>query len=303
MVALTLAIEVGLAGVVFGAVVAAGSGLGADYVDIEDVPVGVGAGKAASWSWDCGRNGEAHRNTANLVVTPGKAGPVHHLHDYLGNLSVDAGSTLDTLAGSGTSCTNGDLSTYYWPVLRSVGSGDGEHGGAIQVAAGATMTYYGNPAAAVLPMPQLMVGAVGDAYAETNGAGLAAKVWGCDKHPGRRTVKYPICRDGERVQRVYDFPSCWDGRRLDSRNHREHLVFPEPATGACPSGTFAVPRLEIVLSYDLPRGTRFRIDAFDEQRHSPRTDHAFFVNLMPDALMAQVAACLNGPAGSCRRPG
>jgi hypothetical protein len=39
-------------------------------------------------------------------------------------------------------------------------------------------------------------------------------------------------------------------------------------------------------------GHSFAIDAFPDQRRSPVTDHAQFVNVMPDALMARVVACV-----------
>ncbi|MFI7602692.1 hypothetical protein [Actinoplanes sp. NPDC049681] len=61
-----------------------------------------------------------HRNTANVVVTPGRLGPPHHVHEYVGNLAVNADTTVDDLAGAATTCRNGDESTYYRPVLRTV---------------------------------------------------------------------------------------------------------------------------------------------------------------------------------------
>ncbi|MFI5934974.1 DUF1996 domain-containing protein [Actinoplanes sp. NPDC051494] len=292
-VALTLAIELALAGAVLGAARVTSPQLGPDYVDIAAVQAGPVADAARSWSWDCGRNEIGHLSTANIVVTPRDPGSPHHVHDYLGNRSVEVGSTVASLAGGGTTCEGGDESSYYWPVLRT---GADEHGGDVRVAASITFTMYGNPRGPVLPMPRLLRGAVGDAYAVTHGAALAAAVWSCEGSGSKRTLKYPICPAGSRVLRVFDFPSCWDGRRVDSRNHREQLVFAAPG-GGCPVGTFAVPRLEVVVAYDIPRGTRFRIDSFDDQRHSPRTDHAFFVNLMPDALMRRVVGCLNEGRG------
>ncbi|WP_306211230.1 DUF1996 domain-containing protein [Actinoplanes sp. RD1] len=290
-VALTLAIELLLAGAAIGAARVTSSQLGPDYIDIGEVPAApLPAAAPGSYSWDCGRNEIGHRNTANIVVTPRKPGPVHHVHDYVGNLSVDVGSTVESLPGAATTCTNGDQSTYYWPALRM--GGTGEHDGAVQVPAEVTLRFYGNPRTPVVPMPQLLRGAVGDAYAFTNGGALAAPVWSCSGETERRTLLYPVCGRGERVLRIFDFPSCWDGRRVDSKGHRQHLVFPE-AGGGCPVSTFPVPRLELTVAYEVPRGTPYRIDAFDPQRHSPRTDHAFFVNLMPAGLMEKIADCLN----------
>jgi hypothetical protein len=286
-----LAIELVLAGSAISAGLLRPS-LGADYVDIADVAAGPPEAGVGSYTWDCGRNENGHRSTANIVVTPGKAGPAHHLHDYLGNLSVEVGSTVRSLAGRGTTCANGDESTYYWPVLRTVGSGDGPHGGEVQVASSVTFTLLGNPRGPVVAMPRLLRGAVGDAYAVTNGGARASPVWSCSGSPDRRTLRYVVCPRGEQVLRVFDFPSCWDGRRLDSDNHRQQLVFPAPG-GGCPISTFAVPRLRIVAAYAIAPGTRYRIDSFDAQRHSPLTDHAFFVNLLPEALMSEVVRCLN----------
>jgi hypothetical protein len=266
--------------------------LGADYVEINEVAAQSVEPGLGSYTWDCGRNENGHRNTGNIVVTPGRAGPVHHLHDYLGNLSVEVASTVKSLAGGGTTCANGDESTYYWPVLRTVGPDDGEHGGTVQVAASVSFTFTGNSRGPVVAMPRLLRGAVGDAYARTNGGARAAPVWSCSGSPDRRTVRYVVCPAGQQVLRVFDFPSCWDGRRVDSDNHRAQLVFPAPG-GGCPISTFAVPRLRIVAAYDIAPGTRYRIDSFDAQRHSPMTDHAFFVNLLPDALMSEVVRCLN----------
>jgi hypothetical protein len=266
--------------------------LGADYVEIHEVAAQSVEPGPGSYTWDCGRNENGHRNSGNIVVTPGRAGPVHHLHDYLGNLSVEVASTVKSLAGGGTTCANGDESTYYWPVLRTVGPQDGLHGGPVQVAASVSFTFNGNSRGPVVAMPRLLRGAVGDAYARTNGGARAAAVWSCSGSPERRTLRYVVCPAGQQVLRVFDFPSCWDGRRVDSDNHRAQLVFTAPG-GGCPISTFAVPRLRIVAAYDIAPGTRYRIDSFDAQRHSPLTDHAFFVNLMPDALMSEIVQCLN----------
>ncbi|MET0492628.1 MAG: DUF1996 domain-containing protein [Actinoplanes sp.] len=296
--AVALAIEVMLAGAAVALARSRPPDLGPDYVAIENVPAGPAEPAVGSFSWECGRNEGGHRNTANIVVSPTSPGSPHHVHDYLGNLSVRIGSTVAGLAGQPTSCTNGDQSTYYWPVLRTV---TGAHGGEIQVPESVTMTYLGNPYSPVVESPRRLRGVVGDAYAETNGGTRAAAVWSCEGSPRRRTTSYPICPDGRRVVRTFDFPSCWDGRRVDSKDHRQHLLFPAPG-GGCPISTFAVPRLKIVMAYDLPPGARYRIDAFEPQRHSPRTDHGFFVNLMPQKLMAGVARCLNA-AANCQDPG
>ncbi|MGE5763928.1 MAG: hypothetical protein ACM3ZF_08685, partial [Mycobacterium leprae] len=72
----------------------------------------------------CGRNENAHHNDDNVIASPGKMHGAEHVHEYVGNISTDRLSTDSSLAAAGTTCHNGDLSTYYWPVLRAL-TGDG----------------------------------------------------------------------------------------------------------------------------------------------------------------------------------
>ncbi|WP_433129538.1 DUF1996 domain-containing protein [Micromonospora sp. CA-240977] len=277
--------------------------LGPDFVDISSVRSGAAQSAArppagaGSYTWDCGRNETGHRNTANIVTAPGYPGQAHHVHDYVGNVSTAVGSTPRSLATAPTTCRNGDRSTYFWPVLRTVPAGEGGaghpgHDGEIQVPAAVTLTFLGNPRGQVVPMPVGLAGTVGDAAAVTSGGARAAATWTCSSTPDRRTTAYPACPVGDRVLRIFDFPSCWDGRRLDSPTHDAHLLAPNQ-DGACPHNTFPVPRLRMTLAYDLSPGVRFQIDAFDGQHNSPLTDHAFFLNLMPETVTATVVACLN----------
>ncbi|MFK0254023.1 DUF1996 domain-containing protein [Streptomyces sp. NPDC090445] len=277
-------------------------------VDLREVPPGPAeppAGPDASTGTvtaDCGRNEERHFNEDNLVVSPGLHGGAHHTHSYVGNLSADARSTDASLAAAATSCRGGDRSTYYWPVLRRTdrpGTRPYErtagHGntGEILAEASVSVEFHGNPASKVVPMPRFLRAVTGDAVAGTarSDADVRAR-WGCSGLPDRSTTHYPRCPEGDRVTRTLAFPSCWNGLDEDSPNHRSHLVFPA-ANGVCPQNTFPVPQLRVRLAYDVVPGAPLAIDSFPEQRHSPRTDHAMFVNAMTDAQMAAVVDCLN----------
>ncbi|PRX51298.1 uncharacterized protein DUF1996 [Prauserella shujinwangii] len=111
------------------------------YVDITTVapnvdPVPPGAdASTGTFTVDCGRNEEGHFNADNVIAQPGVANGAQHVHDYVGNLSTNSESTNESLAAAETTCANGDLSSYYWPVLRvnteaGDGSGDGDRGNA-----------------------------------------------------------------------------------------------------------------------------------------------------------------------------
>lgn len=94
-----------------------------DFLDINAInpiaPVAVGRnGSVGSAEIQCGTNAEGHFNADNFIAAPGKLNGAEHLHDYVGNLSTDANSTDASLAAAGTTCNNGDKSTYFWPVIR-----------------------------------------------------------------------------------------------------------------------------------------------------------------------------------------
>lgn len=281
----------------------------ADFVDITKVAPATPAprpGPDAStglYQEDCGRNANHHRNADNMVISPGIAGAAHHTHDYVGNLSTDASSSDRTLAAAGTTCTDGDRSTFYWPVLRRLdrpgtdtgAAGGGAHGNVGQILdpVSVRVEFRGNPASQVVAMPRFLRLETGDPVAATQGLLNAHAEWGCAAYPDRVTTKYPLCPPGSDLTRTLDFPSCWDGLRNDSPDHRDHAVFPL-AGGVCPRHTFPVPQLRVVLDYAVPRGVPFALDAFPEQRHNPITEHAFFVNVMAEQQMARVVACVNG---------
>ncbi|MEW9527205.1 DUF1996 domain-containing protein [Microbispora sp. NPDC049125] len=92
-----------------------------DFIDIRRVPpgrTGVRAGRG-SFTSQCGRNQNGHRNSDNHIVAPGVSNGAHHVHDYVGNLTTNGFSTDESLAAGGTTCRLGDRSAYFWPVLRS----------------------------------------------------------------------------------------------------------------------------------------------------------------------------------------
>ncbi|MGV9270580.1 DUF1996 domain-containing protein [Kitasatospora sp. NPDC003701] len=252
----------------------------------------------------CGRNENGHLNPDNVIVAPGVSNGAHHMHDYVGNLITDAFSTNGGLAGAGTTCTNGDQSAYYWPVLRVLdgtvesdlkapGGGRDHNKGRILQPAEVGITYSSTDGDAVHAMPRFLRIVTGDAKALTNGPANAHASWSCTGFEDRQLAdKYPICPAGTRVVRILKFPDCWDGRNIDSANHRTHTAFSK--AGACPKNFRVIPQLVERVAYDVPSGVRFAVDSFPEQLHNPITDHGDFVNVMTRDLMDQVVSCING---------
>jgi hypothetical protein len=281
----------------------------ADYVAIEAAPAVAReprpgpAASTGSFTARCGRNDNGHRNSDNFIVAPGTTNGAHHVHDYVGNTSTDGTSTEESLAAAATTCGRGDKSVYFWPVLRDIrhtgedadrpGGGRDGNLGHVLAPVDVSIVFLGNPEASVRPMPRFLRIVTGNAKAVTTGSHARA-MWKCSGTPGRASsTHYPLCPTGQLVQRIGEFPSCWTGTGTDSDDHRTHVTFPDPATGACPTATVPIPRLRITVSYRVPPGRSFAIDSFPDQQRKAVTDHFDFENLMPEPLADLVADCIN----------
>lgn len=282
----------------------------ADFVDITKVrpnvvkPRARAGASTGSFTSKCGVNANKHLNPDNVIVAPGVSNGAHHMHDYVGNKTTDAFSTNDSLARAGTTCSNGDQSAYYWPVLRVQNAGQGPDvnapGGGQDANVGtilqpktATIRFDGSAVSRVTAMPRFLRIITGDAKAFTNGTANANASWSCTGFENRQLKdKYPICPRGSDVVRTFTFQSCWDGKNIDSANHRTHVAFAD-RNGACGKGFKAIPQLVERITYSVPQGARIAVDSFPEQLHKPVTDHGDFVDAMSDRLMRQAVNCVN----------
>jgi hypothetical protein len=168
--------------------------------------------------------------------------------------------------------------------------------GEIQRVRSATISFTSGGASKVVAMPQFLRILYGDAKEQANGPANARPSWTCTGFEDRLTDHYPICPQNSRVERIHAFPNCWDGKNIDSANHRTHIVFADQQ-GKCPQGFQNVPQLVIKLVYDIPHDIQvkgqYKVDAFPEEKHNPRSDHDDFANVMGQRLMNQVVKCIN----------
>ncbi|MFF2041773.1 DUF1996 domain-containing protein [Kitasatospora sp. NPDC058170] len=289
-----------------------GSGLTRrDYVDITQVTPNTGQqqpntrqASTGTFTSKCGNNGnDPHINPDNVVISPGERAAAHHQHDYVGNRTTDFRSTVESLRKASTTCSNGDLSTYYAPVVRLLdgrqeddakdrGGGLDRNQGTILTPEEFGITFKGNPFGKVNPLPDGMVAVVGDAKAFTNGLKNARASWSCTGFEAvQLRDKYPLCPSGSNVIRTFSFPNCSNGQ-ANSANHRTHTAF-SGSNGQCPKGFEPIPQLVMAVSYRIPQGAFYAVDSFPEQLHKPVTDHADFINVMPKSLMQRAVTCIN----------
>ncbi|MFC5062780.1 DUF1996 domain-containing protein [Actinomycetospora atypica] len=275
------------------------------YVNIRDVEKNGNIGEGGvfskgSYSVDCGVSD--HNNSDNYMAAPGKRNGAQHVHDYVGNTSTNGNSSDDSLEAAGTSCRNGDKSTFFWPVLRDLnGTGDdvGRDGGSLDGNVGriltpkkAQLTFRGHGDQKIEPLPAHLMMIMGNAKAKAQDGKNANAKYTCTGFEDRVTDQYPICPRGSNLVRLLDYPSCWDGQNLESKDLRSHMAFADER-GNCEEGFTPVPALRITLTYDQPAGRSFAIDSFPDNQHDPSTDHSDYENFATEAQNSAGADCIN----------
>jgi hypothetical protein len=229
------------------------------------------------------------------IVLPSLPG-ASHLHSFFGNTSTNAHSDVTSLGKATSTCSpKADLSSYWVPTLLV----DGRP----VEPTGTTFYYLGegvrdDVTARIQPLPRGLRIVAGNAKA-TAPDNTTMSRWSC-LHAGHveASKDFVNCPAGTMIESYLDFPQCWNGKDLDSADHKSHMSY--PVAGDCPAThPVPVPKLRQVLRYPVNGDpSRFRLAS------GPGfTMHGDFFNVWPEAEMAQrVRDCVNrivkcGPDG------
>ena len=242
------------------------------------------------------RCGFSHRAQVDPIVDFGKT--AQHMHDFFGNTTTSANSTLESLqraasrSDHGTTCeprpgtTFGDTAAYWIPKVSWTDSR-----GTTALKANQTFFYYRaglKDPADVKPYP------AGLKIVTVQGKNVE---WRCQN--GTWSTTPPTqCSNGKLVVRIF-FPDCLqvdaNGPLLDSADHRSHMV--DAGSAGCPSThPYPVPRLQTNFQFPIPT-TRGKVKL---SSGAYSTMHADFFNAWQVGKLEDlVARCINaGPFSS-----
>ena len=216
----------------------------------------------------------SHRNNDDPVVFPGQPGKSHS-HTYIGNSSVNAATTPAALVGGRSTCESEFDSSAYWMPTLFVGEDD--------ITPLTSIVYYVNRSRErISPPPTGLMMIAGNANAKSRQPkGIAS--WSCGAVGGRpRFHTIPACTEDQMLQLQVTFPNCWDGRRLDSADHKQHMKYAN--RGICPaSHPVALPQLILIVLYPpVPLGSQVASGRFGA--------HADFMNGWDQAELARLVA-------------
>lgn len=198
-----------------------------------------------------------------------------HLHQFYGNLEANAFSTFDSLRKSGKStCANGNVAvnrSAYWTPAMLDGKGN-------VVQPDWEAVYYkrrplndpkcsrtsGDPQAEgdCVPIPNGIQFIFGWDPAKPDVK--TPDYFNCDG-PGATGGHYPdiptaaaFCPVGSQILATLDAPSCWDGKNLDSPDHRSHMAFPGYGSWGylkCPdTHPYVIPTFHLAIAYSIAAG-------------------------------------------------
>ena len=224
----------------------------------------------------------SHRAPDDPIVFP-KRPELSHDHSFFGSVATDAFSTARSLRGTQTTCDRADDTAAYWAPTLLLGTRPVD-------ALDAEVYYRRRTLARVRPFPpglQMIAG-----YATARSAqSRRVTFWDCGPHTnvGPRSA-VPTCPDarGKGLRLNVRFPDCWDGRHIDSPDHRGHMAYSE--SGACPrTHPVAVPSLELRIQYPVTGSRSVQLSS-----RGQFSGHADFVNSWRQAGLRQlVDYCLN----------
>ena len=232
------------------------------------------------------------------IVFPGQPGRSHH-HTFFGNRRISAYSTYKTLSGGTTTCNRrADAAAYWVPTLFLHGK---------EVKPRDAVVYYTlRQHTRVRPYPAGLKVIAGNAHA-TRPQSLHVTWWTCavpgvvraassaPRDCGKRAIlsharltpRSPLSVRRPRALQVgiqlhVRFPECWDGRHLDSADHKSHMAYSR--SGHCPrSHPVLVPSLILIVTYPIRSGTDVELASGGQY-----SGHADFINAWKQATLDRI---------------
>jgi hypothetical protein len=218
------------------------------------------------------------RRPDDPIVLPGQPN-LSHDHSFFGNFNTNADSTTGSLRGQRTSCNRTADTAAYWAPTLIV---DNKAALTLDLAAYYRRSTY----APVKPFPTdfVMIGGNSNAVEPQS---TKVTFWNCALAATNMSTTIPNCGDKSLRLHVI-FPECWDGKGLDSPNHKAHMAYAED--GVCPADhPVALPQLVLIIRY-ATNGAGNVVVASGGQV----SGHADFMNAWDEAALTRlVDYCLN----------
>jgi hypothetical protein len=254
----------------------------------------VNAGNLPEFRADCEYS---HRKPDDPIVAPGLPG-ASHMHSFVGNRAVGAGTTAaDLTKFTATTCEPAvDHSAYWVPTLYEAATKKPAETTGFRV-------YYRslrNNSTGIMPIPNGLRMIAGDAKKKVPTPRGAQGQFYCafygpgdiDGYARSDNGNWPICAEPAGLHFMLQFPDCWDGKHLDSPNHKDHVAFGNDE--GCPAAhPVRIPALTFDIAYGA-KGTRagYYLSSDPDGRSASSMHGDAFVMWDSKALNQRVRNCI-----------
>ncbi len=240
----------------------------------------------------------SHMAFDDPIVYPGQSGK-SHLHVFFGNTGIDAHSTNKSINESGNSTCRGGIvnrSGYWVPAMIDMRTG-------APVKPKTANFYYKTGYSGVTPesvkfLPEGLRMIAGDAKNARAGGAFRYK---CANHFERNghAIRDANCAVGDEFLQEIFFPQCWDGKNLDSPDHKSHMAYPVNGRGCPRSHPVPLPEITFNIVYAVaepnqPTFWRLSSDLYDLRQPGGYSAHGDWWNGWKKEVMeAFVKGCDN----------
>jgi hypothetical protein len=259
-------------------------------------PVPAGVATVPEFRADCTYS---HRLADDPVVFPGLPG-ASHMHSFFGNKKVDAGTTAaDLTEFTATTCKPVlDHSSYWVPTLYDAATRKPVEPTGFRV-------YYRsirNNSTGVMPIPTGLRMIAGDAKKKVaTPRGAQGQFYCAFYGPGdldgvarSSNGNWPICdpKSYATLHYMLQFPDCWDGKHLDSPDHKEHVAY--GTDQGCPADhPVRIPSLTFDITYGVKGTSQGYYLSSDPTGRTASSMHGdAFLMWDPDAMNRRTKDCV-----------
>ena len=243
----------------------------------------------------------SHMSNDDPIIFPGLPSATHH-HTFFGNTSIKADSNLMNLVNTGNStCAGGTLNrTGYW-VPTMVDTKVGKALRPVDV-----VLYY--KVGGVVPRQYMTAPPLGLRMVAGNSRATSPSAdnapdnssFRCftNLHPTTISTRdIPACLGTGTLRADIKFPQCWDGKNLDSPDHKSHMAYENinyDTLNKCPtSHPVAIPKITILVDYVVNTSKetsswRLASDNYPLDKPSGYSYHGDWVNGWDPAVMDKI---------------
>ena len=243
----------------------------------------------------------SHMSTDDPIVFPNQQGAAHH-HTFYGNTSVNFASDVNNLSSVGNSTCKGGLvnrSSYWMPSMINTVTNT-------PVLPELAIFYYktGRTPSGLINVPPKglrMIAGNGKATSEVEGIANYTCQGRTPFYGWKKSI--PICNAGEIMTMMISFPQCWDGKNLDSVDHKSHMAHTNrllTTANKCPTThPISIPHISVNFQFKVAAGVdmskwRLASDHYATSLPGGYSGHADWVNgWNPEFITTIVKNCLN----------